>query len=198
MARKTALNKQPNVSIALPDYEKRRLNANKPGGNPPLQRLSPGVYRNPSGQLVNSGGRPLQRQQPQQNGATVGQSIANSLQPQGPQTRLPAPMQAPMPSQWPGYFPQGQEFGPKPYPVPWSPQQQSGFQPFNPQMMQEANQMQQAEIQRMYNAMMQRQPQPNTVSGMLQNGAQQPNSGMPEMPQQMPWQNQPYPLYNKG
>ena len=70
MARKTAMKKDPTVSIAIPQSEKDRLRTLKPGGpgvsdgvvqgKPgPLKRLSPGVYRSSSGQLVGSKGQAL-------------------------------------------------------------------------------------------------------------------------------------------
>ena len=70
MARKTAMKKDPTVSIAIPQSEKDRLQNMKPGvpgvsdgvvqGKPgPLKRLSPGVYRSRSGQLVGSKGQAL-------------------------------------------------------------------------------------------------------------------------------------------
>jgi len=70
MARKTAMKKDPTVSIAIPQSEKDRLQNMKPGvpgvsdgvvqGKPgPLKRLSPGVYRSRSGQLVGSKGQTL-------------------------------------------------------------------------------------------------------------------------------------------
>lgn len=81
MARKTAMGKEPgNVSIALPQSEKDRLNrlgkfqpgdpgmAKKlmDGAKPlPLKRLSPGVYRNNAGQLVGSKGQALPGQRTQ-------------------------------------------------------------------------------------------------------------------------------------
>lgn len=70
MARKTAMKKDPTVSIAIPQSEKDRLRTLKPGGPSvsdgvvqgkpgPLRRLSPGVYRRSSGQLVGSKGQAL-------------------------------------------------------------------------------------------------------------------------------------------
>ena len=75
MARKTAMGKEPgSVSIALPESEKQRLQGRErrmPGkarpmdekGNftdrQPLERLSPGVYRNSQGKLVGSKGQAL-------------------------------------------------------------------------------------------------------------------------------------------
>jgi hypothetical protein len=70
MARKTAMKKDPTVSIAIPQSEKDRLRTLKPGGPSvsdgvvqgkpgPLRRLSPGVYRSSSGQLVGSKGQAL-------------------------------------------------------------------------------------------------------------------------------------------
>jgi hypothetical protein len=61
-------------------------------GRAGLQRLSPGVYRNPKGQLTNSAGKvmPRPQQQPQQPGMT------NAVPPQGgPATRPPAPLGTP-------------------------------------------------------------------------------------------------------
>lgn len=69
MARKTAMKKEPSVSIAIPKSEKERLNK-MPGkpqmsdgvtqGKPPApKRLSPGVYRSSTGELVGSKGQAL-------------------------------------------------------------------------------------------------------------------------------------------
>lgn len=70
MARKTAMKKEPTVSIAVPKAEKERLRNLKPGG-PSLsdgviqgkpsapKRLSPGVYRSSTGELVGSKGQAL-------------------------------------------------------------------------------------------------------------------------------------------
>lgn len=126
MARKTAMSKEPgNVSIALPQSEKDRLAGRKPQPSPPLrqapmQRLSPGVYRNSQGQLVGSRGQRLPgqstprgqmpsvptEQQPQmpppQN---VGQGLSAGLLPAGPQPswRPPAPNQPMGQPQQPGF-----------------------------------------------------------------------------------------------
>jgi len=92
MARKTAMGKEPgNVSIALPQSEKDRLNrgrekflgpTKRPGmddkGNVNnkqyLDRVSPGIYRNSKGQLTNSFGRVMERKQRQ--GGTMAQALA--------------------------------------------------------------------------------------------------------------------------
>lgn len=85
MARRTAMNKEPGkVSIAVPDYEKRRLGTQEsylPGGlqNMPepmpkeqLKRVSPGVYRNSLGELVGSRGQQLPGMRRRTNAALEG------------------------------------------------------------------------------------------------------------------------------
>jgi len=92
MAAKSAMKKDPTVSIAIPKSEKDRLKdvgTRQPGKPQPmddkgninrpqnLQRLSPGVYRNSRGQLTNSSGRVMERRQPQ------GGSMVDALAQQG-------------------------------------------------------------------------------------------------------------------
>lgn len=98
MARKTAMNKEPNVSVALPNSEKERLGMpTRPPMRQQLQRLSPGVYRNPMGQLTTSTGRTLPMRTRQQQ---PGNRIADAMNQQPQQrpeiaTRPPAPLGSP-------------------------------------------------------------------------------------------------------
>lgn len=108
MARKTAMKKEPTVSVALPNSEKQRLGMPTTPSRQKPQRLSPGVYRGPKGQLQTSSGRQLPRPatQPTQTSRLV--DAMGQQQPGQIATRPPAPLGTPPGSaQQEGQFGQG-------------------------------------------------------------------------------------------
>lgn len=168
MARKTAMKKEPTVSVALPDSEKRRLGMpTTPSDKPLPQRLSPGVYRGPRGQLQTSSGRQLPRPktQPTQAGRLV--DAMNQQQPGQIATRPPAPLGTPA----------------------GAPQQDGqGSAPIG-NMMGQMPQMSQADMNQFMQNYAYEQPQrPNSITGLLQRGGQQQQSMMqnPQMNMPMP------------
>lgn len=200
MARKTAMKKDPTVSIAVPQSEKDRLRGLKPGGPSianraaqgqpgPLKRLSPGVYRSSSGQLVGSKGQALPGQPSMKDRA---RNVANIVSGgrgmgdgrdrarqgglveamnQSPQqgqiaTRPPAPLGTPPGVGMQQAAEQGQQ-GPAPL---------GNMMPQMPQMLQpDMNQFNESF------AYEQRQS-PNDISGLLQRGGQQqPTMQNPQM-----------------
>jgi len=206
MARKTAMKKDPTVSIAVPQSEKDRLRGLKPGGPSmangvaqgkpgPLKRLSPGVYRSSSGQLVGSKGQPLPGQPSMQNRARNVANIVSGGQGMGdgrdrarqgglveamnqaPQqgqiaTRPPAPLGTP-----PGVgMQQAAEQG------------QQGPAPLG-NMMPQMPQMQQPDMNQFNEGFAyENRPRPNSISGLLQRGGQQQQPMMqnPQMNMPMP------------
>lgn len=224
MARKTAMKKEPSkVSVAIPQSEKNRLA--KPGNfqpgpagmaerlaggvtQPPLKRLSPGVYRNAQGQLVGNKGQALpgQRPQPRQQ---PGRSIVNAISQQPPQQQQPQqpPMAPPenaaalagqvaqdlndpafnggmyttdMGMTREGRPAEGQQWGNKPYvgDMPQMPRPFMGPKPIGNFSPDQRNQLYQQ---------FQQQNQPGSVSGMLQQGGQpQQQMPFPQMVSPMP------------
>jgi hypothetical protein len=190
MARKTAMRKQPSVSIALPESEKQRLGGIAQGvipGKPsaPPKRLSPGVYRSAQGGLVNSKGRALpgQKQPSLIEGALAGAGRNANEMMQRPQMPPQAPEQLPLgmgpleqgnqqfmpgrPQQWRQPAPLG--MGQGQFPGFGNMQRQPAYMPF-PQQMPQMD-MQQFLQQYQYNNAFNQQP--GSVSGMLQQGGQQ-------------------------
>lgn len=168
MARKTAMKKEPTVSVALPDSEKRRLGMpTTPSDKPLPQRLSPGVYRGPRGQLQTSSGRQLPRPatQPTQAGRLI--DAMNQQQPGQIATRPPAPLGTPA----------------------GAPQQDGqGSAPIG-NMMGQMPQMSQADMNQFMQNYAYEQPQrPNSITGLLQRGGQQQQPMMqnPQMNMPMP------------
>lgn len=206
MARKTAMKKDPTVSIAVPQSEKDRLRGLKPGGPSmangvaqgkpgPLKRLSPGVYRSSSGQLVGSKGQALPGQPSMKDKARNVANIVSGGQGMGdgrdrarqgglveamnqaPQqgqiaTRPPAPLGTP-----PGVgMQQAAEQG------------QQGPAPLG-NMMPQMPQMQQPDMNQFNESFAYEQRQrPNSISGLLQRGGQQQQPMMqnPQMNMPMP------------
>lgn len=188
MARKTAMRKQPSVSIALPESEKQRLGGIAQGvipGKPsaPPKRLSPGVYRSAQGGLVNSKGRALpgQKQPSLIEGALAGAGRGANEMMQRPQTpqQLPPGMgpleleqgnQQFMPGRQPQYRqPAPLEMGQGQFQGFGNMQPQPGYMPF-PQQMPQMDMQQFLQRFQYNNAFNQ---QPGSVSGMLQQGGQQ-------------------------
>jgi hypothetical protein len=202
MARKTAMKKEPTVSIAVPQYEKDRLRGLKPGGPSmadglaqgkpgPVKRLSPGVYRSSSGQLVGSKGQALPgapslrervsetaRQAASGRGMGDGRDRAQqgnflidamnrAQQPGQIATRPPAPLGTPA----------------------GAPQQDGqGSAPIG-NMMGQMPQMSQADMNQFMQNYAYEQPQrPNSITGLLQRGGQQQQPMMqnPQMNMPMP------------
>lgn len=161
MARKTAMKKEPTVSIAVPQYEKDRLRGLKPGGPSmadglaqgkpgPVKRLSPGVYRGPKGQLQTSSGRQLPRSATPPTQASRLVDAMNQQQPGQIATRPPAPLGTP----------------------PGAPQQEGqGSAPIG-NMMGQMPQMAQADMNQFMQAFQQQQ-RPSSISGILQQAGQQ-------------------------
>lgn len=167
MARKTAMKKEPTVSVALPNSEKKRLGMPTTPDRQKPQRLSPGVYRGPKGQLQTSSGRQLPRPktQPTQAGRLV--DAMNQQQPGQIATRPPAPLGTPA----------------------GAPQQDGqGSAPIG-NMMGQMPQMSQADMNQFMQNYAYEQPQrPNSITGLLQQGGQQQQSMMqnPQMNMPMP------------
>jgi len=194
MARKTAMKKEPTVSVALPASEKRRLGMPVTPSDKPLpQRLSPGVYRGPRGQLQTSSGRQLPRSATPPTQASRLVDAMNQQQPGQIATRPPAPLGTP----------------------PGAPQQEGqGSAPIG-NMMGQMPQMAQADMNQFMQAFQQQQ-RPSSISGILQQAGQQqepmmqnPQMNMPmpelsfeqwkqmQMSQQMPQQYQPMMPYKR-
>ena len=96
MARKTAMKKEPTMSVALPESEKRRVGMpTTPSDKPLPQRLSPGVYRGPRGQLQTASGRQLPRPTTQPTQASRLVDAMGQQQPGQIATRPPAPLGTP-------------------------------------------------------------------------------------------------------
>lgn len=189
MARKTAMKKDPKVSVALPASEKRRLGMSTTPSDKPLpQRLSPGVYRGPKGNLQTESGKTIPRQPgsakpPGQlaNAMGAGQAISGAR---------PSFGQKPMPIQPDQNM--GQQIATRP-PAPLGTPPGVGMQ-------QAAEQGQQAPLS--FGDMMAKPPQmgqqmqrypeqqqsSNFMSGFLQQGGQQQQPMMqdPQMRMQMP------------
>jgi len=178
MARKTAMKKEPTVSIAVPQYEKDRLRDLKPGG-PSMadglaqgkpgsgKRLSPGVYRGPKGQLQTSSGRQLPRPATQPTQASRLVDAMNQQQPGQIATRPPAPLGTPAGS---------------------AQQDGQGSAPIG-NMMGQMPQMTQADMNQFMQNYAYEQPQrPNSITGLLQRGGQQqpPMMQNPQMSTPMP------------
>ena len=168
MARKTAMKKEPTVSVALPNSEKKRLGMPTTPDRQKPQRLSPGVYRGPKGQLQTSSGRQLPRPAtpPGQAGRLV--DAMNQAPQQGQiATRPPAPLGTPA----------------------GAPQQDGqGSAPIG-NMMGQMPQMSQADMNQFMQNYAYEQPQrPNSITGLLQQGGQQQQSMMqnPQMNMPMP------------
>lgn len=163
MARKTAMKKEPTVSVALPDSEKRRLGMPNTSSRQKPQRLSPGVYRGPKGQLQTSSGRQLPRPAtpPGQAGRLV--DAMNQAPQQGQiATRPPAPLGTPA----------------------GAPQQDGqGSAPIG-NLMGQMPQMSQADMNQFMQNFAYEQPQrPNSITGLLQRGGQQQQQPMMQYPQ---------------
>lgn len=167
MARKTAMKKEPTVSVALPNSEKKRLGMPTTPDRQKPQRLSPGVYRGPKGQLQTSSGRQLPRPatQPTQAGRLV--DAMGQQQPGQIATRPPAPLGTPA----------------------GAPQQDGqGSAPIG-NMMGQMPQMSQADMNQFMQNYAYEQPQrPNSITGLLQRGGQQqqPMMQYPQMNMIMP------------
>lgn len=168
MARKTAMKKDPTVSVALPESEKRRLGMpTTPLDKPLPQRLSPGVYRGPRGQLQTASGRQLPRPTTQPTQASRLVDAMGQQQPGQIATRPPAPLGTP-----PG---NGQQDGQGPAPLG--------------NMMQQMPQMSQPDMNQFMQNYAYEQPQrPNSITGLLQRGGQQqqPMMQYPQMNMIMP------------
>lgn len=168
MARKTAMKKDPTVSVALPASEKRRLGMPATPSDKPLpQRLSPGVYRGPRGQLQTSSGRQLPRSATPPTQASRLVDAMNQQQPGQIATRPPAPLGTP----------------------PGAPQQEGqGSAPIG-NMIGQMPQMAQADMnQFLQNVAYEQAQRPNSITGLLQRGAQQQQPMMqnPQMNMPMP------------
>ena len=167
MARKTAMKKEPTVSVALPNSEKQRLGMPTTPSRQKPQRLSPGVYRGPKGQLQTSSGRQLPRPatQPTQTSRLV--DAMGQQQPGQIATRPPAPLGTP-----PGSAQQDNQ-GPAPL----------------GNMMQQMPQMSQPDMNQFMQPYAYEQPQrPNSITQLLQQGGQQQQPMMqnPQMNMSMP------------
>ena len=159
MARKTAMKKEPTVSVALPNSEKKRLGMPTTPDRQKPQRLSPGVYRGPKGQLQTSSGRQLPRPAtpPGQAGRLV--DAMNQAPQQGQiATRPPAPLGTPAGS---------------------AQQDGQGSAPIG-NMMGQMPQMPQLDMSQ-FNRRPQQQQRPNSITGLLQQGGQQQQPMQPPM-----------------
>lgn len=202
MARKTAMGKEPGtVSIAVPQSEKDRMKTggkfqpgnadmakrivegSKPG---PLQRLSPGVYRNSAGELVGSKGQSLPGRKAQSlteralNAAnrTMGdnrrpptQSSVQGLA-QAPNMQAPPQQSQPMPQDQMNAAMQATNLGQQfPYPFQMQPGYPGAAQGQVPMVMQDLMYRYPPGTQ-MPNLQQAFQPQtlaqPNSISGLLQ------------------------------
>ena len=201
MARKTAMKKEPTVSIAVPQYEKDRLRGLKPGGPSmadglaqgkpgPVKRLSPGVYRSSSGQLVGSKGqalpgapslreRVLETARQAAGGRGMGDGRDRARQGGLVEAMNQAPQQGQIATRPPA--PLGTPAG--------APQQDGqGSAPIG-NMMGQMPQMSQADMNQFMQNYAYEQPQrPNSITGLLQRGGQQQQSMMqnPQMNMPMP------------
>lgn len=167
MARKTAMKKEPTMSVALPESEKQRLGMPTTPSRQKPQRLSPGVYRGPRGQLQTASGRQLPRPTTQ---PTQASRLVDAMGPQQPgqiATRPPAPLGTP-----PGSAqPDGQ-----------------GSAPIG-NMMQQMPQMSQADMSKfMQSFAAEKQQRPDSITQLLQQGGQQQQPMMqnPQMNMPMP------------
>lgn len=167
MARKTAMKKEPTMSVALPESEKQRLGMPTTPSRQKPQRLSPGVYRGPKGQLQTSSGRQLPRPATQPTQASRLVDAMYQQQPGQIATRPPAPLGTP-----PGSAqPDGQ-----------------GSAPIG-NMMQQMPQMSQADMSKfMQSFAAEKQQRPDSITQLLQQGGQQQQPMMqnPQMNMPMP------------
>lgn len=157
MARKTAMRKDPRVSVALPESEKRRLGMpTTPSDKPLPQRLSPGVYRGPKGQLQTASGKPLPRPTTPPTQASRLVDAMGQQQPGQIATRPPAPLGTP-----------AQDAANRAGDVT------QGSAPLG-DLKQQMPAMPQADLNRFMQQFQQQQPQrPSSVTDLLQQGGQQ-------------------------